>query len=71
MLLALTLALLSGCETIPSDLFGTTPAVKEYTPEQQEQAAREIEGGTCPTLNMFTTDYGVMRDEARTVEGER
>ncbi|WP_331300338.1 hypothetical protein [Methylobacterium oryzae] len=44
--------------------------MKEYTPEQQDAAAKEIEGGACPTLNMLTSDFGVMRDEARAAKGE-
>jgi len=40
--------------------------VVEYTKQQQNQAADEIESNSCPMLgNVFMPDYGVLRDQAR------
>jgi len=34
------------------------------------KAAKEMEAGSAPTLNELVVDYGVMRDQSRTLKGE-
>lgn len=56
--------LLSGCVTARSS--GGGFSVVEYTKEQQEQAADEIESNKCPVMGgTFMPDYSVLRDQAR------
>lgn len=60
----LAILLLGGCGVARSSGGGFT--VVEYTVEQQNRAADEIEGGTCPMVgNIFMPDYSVLRDQAR------
>lgn len=66
----LSFALLTGCETIRSDEL-TAPDVINYPEESRMQAADEMEGGSCPMLNEWIVDYGVMRDQARLLKGEK
>lgn len=49
----------------------TVPAVKQYTPAQQEQAAVEMETfcDKVPMLCMMVNDFGRMRDQARAALG--
>lgn len=76
-MLLLTMVLLcAGCGTTPSDLDVKTdrmivPAVKEYTPEQQDQAAIEMKEfcDKVPMLCMMVNDFGRMRDQARVALG--
>jgi hypothetical protein len=75
--LLLTTALLcAGCGTTPSDLDVKTdklvvPAVKQYTPAQQDQAATEMENfcDKVPMLCQMVNDFGRMRDQARAALG--
>lgn len=59
----IVLTLLSGCTKAPSN-DGLT--VIEYSKPLQKKAAKEIEGGQCPTIgDIFIPDYSVLRDQAR------
>lgn len=66
----LSVALLTGCETIRSDAL-TAPDVINYPQEMLNKAATEMEGGSCPVLNEMIVDYGVMRDQSRLLKGEK
>ena len=66
----LSVALLTGCETIRSDAL-TAPDVINYPQETFDKAAIEMEGGSCPVLNEMIVDYGVMRDQSRLLKGEK
>ena len=64
LMLSSFLPLLTGCETARSSGGGFT--VVEYTEEQQNKAADEIESNSCPMLgSIFMPDYSVLRDQAR------
>ena len=65
----LSSALLAGCSTIRSDEL-TAPNVINYPEETMTKAAKEMEAGSAPTLNELVVDYGVMRDQSRTLKGE-
>lgn len=66
----LSVALLTGCETIRSDAL-TAPDVINYPQETLDKASTEMEGGSCPVLNEMIVDYGVMRDQSRLLKGEK
>lgn len=54
--------LLSGCAPVPTNV---APDVVEYTKEQQNKVADEVEGGSCSASAEFLKDFLVMRDQAR------
>lgn len=66
----LLLVLLSACAPVRSNEALTAPDIIIYPAEVMEQAAQEMELGTCPVLNTLTVDYGVMRDQSRVLKGE-
>lgn len=47
------------------------PIVVEYDGATLDQAAGELESGTCPALANMTVDYGQIRDETRVLLGEK
>lgn len=64
--------LLAACETAPSSALEqadrlAVPDVKQYTKEQQAQAAAEMDRHCVyvPMLCQFVIDYSIMRDQAR------
>ena len=66
---------LTGCGTARSDDSADInrvnyPIVKEYDDVMLDQAADELEGGSCPALSNMVVDYGQMRDETRVLLGE-
>lgn len=63
-------ALLTGCETVRSDAL-TAPDVIIYDDQTLDKAADEMESGAAPTLNLMIVDYGIMRDQARILKGEK
>lgn len=66
----LSIALLTGCETIRSE-FLTAPDVIVYPKEVLDKAAAEMKSGVAPTLNELVVDYGVMRDQSRVLKGQK
>lgn len=62
--------LISGCQTGPSS---GCPREVEYSPEQQKQAAVELQ--TLPSNSLirgtFMPDYGRLRDQARACRGAK
>ena len=65
-LIVLTMtASLSGCAKAPINI---VPAIPDYTKEQQNQAADEVEAKSCPMLTNFAIDYLVVRDQIRTAK---
>lgn len=66
----LSLVLLPACSTIRSDEL-TAPDVINYPEETRKKAATEMTTGSCPTLNEMIVDYGVMRDQARALKGQK
>lgn len=63
---------LTGCSQGVSDKADklASPDIINYTPTQEKLAATEMLGGSCPMLNEFIIDYGVMRDQTRILRGE-
>ena len=41
------------------------PTIVEYSGEEQESLARELQSGACPISKKFIIDYGIMRDQTR------
>lgn len=66
--LAIGSALLSGCAT--ASFKTTCPPLPEYSKEEQNRAADEIEqhGDKVPTLVNWTDDYGRVRLACRAIE---
>jgi hypothetical protein len=76
MLLLIMALLCAGCAPTISSVDTKAermivPAVKEYTPAQQEQAAVEMETfcDKVPMLCTMVNDFGRMRDQARAALG--
>lgn len=72
----MTALLFAGCSSTVSKVDVKTekliiPAVKQYTPAQQEKAADEMMNfcDDVPMLCQFVNDYGKMRDQARVALG--
>lgn len=68
-------AWLTGCARGLSDSSAeinkvNLPIVVDYDPPVLDQAAQELEGGSCPALSLMVVDYGQMRDETRVLLGE-
>lgn len=47
------------------------PIVVQYDATTLDQAANELEAGTCPASAGMVVDYGQMRDETRVLLGEK
>lgn len=68
---------LAACATGPSSAHyprdtRPLPAVKNFTPEQLDAGASEIEGGQCPTLGgVFMPEFKNMRDQTRVIREAR
>ena len=52
--------LLSSCATANFNY-----DVKEYTKEQLNKAADEMESKACPMLNTFMGDYSILMEQSR------
>jgi hypothetical protein len=68
MALVLAATLLTACASTPSKQAGPAcPSLPEYTPEQQDQAADELERMPPGSIiaDLFIPDYGRMRDGVR------
>lgn len=67
--LALPLMLIAGCQTVPSS---ACPREVEYSPEQQKQAAIELQALPLGSVirGNFMPDYGRLRDQARACRGK-
>lgn len=64
----LILLILSGCVNTNTDYKAckvTAPVIVQYSNASQDKAADEIQGGSCPMLANFASDYEVMRDQSR------
>lgn len=68
----MSLLLLAGCTTVPSNTPTTAdklvvPDIVQYTKAQQAKAAVEMDTHCkdVPTLCLFINDYGKMRDQSR------
>jgi hypothetical protein len=59
---------LGGCHGAPSSAL---PDEQQYSKATQMRAAEEMKAGSCPTLNRFTVDYGVMRDQTKAIRKRR
>ena len=69
----MTALLLTGCGKARFDDTAklALPHVVEYSRDQQEKAADEIEACAIPTVMEMLKDYAVMRDQTRRARGER
>ena len=58
---------LTACGMVRSEpTHAVLPDVKNYTQEQMNSAAIEIERGSCPVIgDLFMSDYKIMRDQTR------